>query len=388
MDRDKRMPSSHPDREPVPHVDGLPPGPDLSYDSESHSSDDECLPPDVDSEQERDILERLAPGMQEEDIQEMVNDYYLRSNVRKRKKEQKLARKHGRQGRSHQSREREVQVKMQYGHIYQNYGNWCQDCKNNSNFLEDAHSGDVICAECGAVASEKGLGFQEYILPTKRRSKPYHPLVHFRQRLAQLTGKDPKIRAPVFRRIRHYLRNIFDPKLLYTFGKRNLSRILTLLGLPRRYSANWIQVRRRLNLDPEPPICTNEDLLWRRMNMRYLCLTVAFIETLSKKEGRTIDLKRAKNLGRKNIINVNYSYLQLLRLEEPSLLDAFGKFLPQLCSKEQPNKNNKRWKILMEYCHAHFPRSVCAKTGETFSFNWEYVPLTQRDIEEHCVYFD
>lgn len=248
----------------------------------------------------------------------------------------------------------------------------------------------MICGDCGLVSSEKGLGFQEYALPSKRRSKPYHPIVHFRQRLAQLTGKDPQIRGPVFRRLTKALRKVYhqDAEGLDRMGKRNLSKILTQLKLPRRYSANWIQVRRRMNLDPEPPECTNEELLWRRMNQRYICLTEAFVETLSKKEGRTVDVKKVKNLGRKNIINVNYSFLQLLRLEEPLLLDSFGKFLPQLCSKEQPNKNNKRWKLLMECCQARFPRSVCPKTGETFQFNWEYIPLTQRDIEEHCVYFD
>ena len=310
-----------------------------------------------------------------------VLNRFLRHDERKSSKR--------RQGRSYKSRERAKETRRAHVGIRYEQFPVCE-C-GNLQFYEDRSTGDNVCSECGIVITEKGLGFSEHEPIRQKYSKPYRPLVHFRQRLAQLTGKDPQIRSRVFNTLTRHLRSSVPVDEMEKIGKRRVSRALTQLKLPRRYSANWIQVRRRMNLDPEPPVLTNEDFLWKRMNQRYWCLTEAFNETLSKKthaQRETLPPTSLKSLSRKNIINVNYSFLQLLRLEDPSMLEVFGKFFPQLCSKEQPNKNNKRWKVLMEYCKKNFRQSVCPKTEEIFVMNWEFLPLTQTDIEKYCVYFD
>lgn len=310
-------------------------------------------------------------------IQDLVEIFRGEQKLKKRKRK-------GRQGRSHKSRKLAEENTKRHCHIEFTVPQ-CTDC-NSDEFFEDVRTGDSICTMCGAVQKGNGLLWRDCTFTRYKHSKPYQPIVHFRQRLAQLTGKDPFMRTKVFNQLTEHLRFTVSPEDIDKIGKKRVSKALTQLKLPRRYSANWIQIRRRMNLFPAPPEFTNQDYLWKMMNQRYWCLSEAFKTTLCKKEEWMTPV--VKSLSRKNIPNVNYSFLQLLRLEEPSLLSVLGKFFPQLCSKEQPNKNNKRWKILMEYCKKNFSKSVNPKTEEIFVLHWEYIPLTQKDIEEHCVYFD
>lgn len=308
-------------------------------------------------------------------------NYVLTKKAKKKKKK-------GRQGRSAESRERAKRIKEEWrsmvrqGLVQDDEEPVCKEC-NDPDLIEDQHSGDLICTNCGIVQISKGLGFNCLVTQKTKFSKPYQPLVHFRQRLAQLTGKDPLINDEIWEKLKTVIetRKLDDSRL----GKKTISKLLIELKLPRRLSANWIQVRSRLNLEPHPPEIDDPETLWKRLNARYFCVTIAFQRTLKKLGPQE---SKGRNLFRKNIINVNYSFLQLLRQENPDFLEHFGKFFPQLSSKEQPGRNNKRWKILMEYCKKNYETYSCPKTGERFKFKWDFFPLSTLDIMEHCVYFD
>lgn len=312
---------------------------------------------------------------------------YLSYCLNKPPKEKK---KKGRQGRSAESRMRSQKSRdnwrtmVRQGIIQEERDPVCKECFGDE-LMEDGRSGDVVCLTCGVVQSSQGLGFDCCVPVKVKPSKPYQPLVHFRQRQAQLVNRDPRIQKKTWKKLeREILSRNFPEEELKILGKKKLSHILIEMKMPRRLSANWIQVRLRLGLEPSPPTPENADLLWKRMNGRYFCLTNAFFHTLKKRD----DLSHSKNLSRKNIINVNYSFLQLLRLENPDFLSLFGIFFPQLSSKEQPGRNNKRWKILMEYCEKNYKNYSCPKTNEPFYFNWKFIPLTSLEIMEHCTFFD
>ena len=362
MGRNKTFaPPPHRDS-PVPAMASLPTQQELFDSSESDCSDDSSDEALDDSEQE-DIVALL-----------------IRQEERDKKKQKK-----GRQGRSHESRRRAEEVKKHYMQFKDDVIS-CKDC-GCTDLVEDHQSGDLICSDCGLVHSGGGVLFDEHFCIRGKLSKRYQELVHFRQRLAQLRGWDPMIKSKIFNRLTIELRN--NKADLTNMGKRRVSKALTNLKLPRRFSANWIQIRRRMGLNPVPDDTQGDAMLWTRMNFRYSCLATAFHKTLSRKTDDGDKKKDVpKALQRKNIINVNYSFIQLLRLEDEKYLEIYGRYFPQLCSKEQPQKNNRRWKILIEYLDQHYKKLGVPKLESVYCFNWEYKPLTQALIEKHCMFFD
>jgi hypothetical protein len=360
----------------LPHVPSVLSESESTDSDESDSSESEFLgnQPHHESTEPSELL-----SFEEEEEAKYVANLLAREKERKKKKK-KIS---GRQGRSHESRERSRQNNILYKQNPTECYPKCPDC-GNENLIEDERTADLICPECAIVCSSDGLTLQATMRPHEKKSKPYQSVVHYRQRRAQLMGKDPVIPKRIRKKLITEL-FLLDHKELQLFGKKTLSRILTKLKLPRRYAANWLQLRRRFGLDPLPIRFTNDDVLWTRMNLRYTCIAKAFAETLSREKALP---HVPKSLIRKNIVNVNYTFLQLLRLETDDALEHFGIFFPQLCSKEQPAKNNRRWKYIIDYCNANFKRFSCVKTDVTYQFDWNYLPLTQPEIKEHCTYFN
>jgi hypothetical protein len=91
---------------------------------------------------------------------------------------------------------------------------------------------------------------------------------------------------------------------------------------------------------------------------------------------------------RRNIVNVNYVTVQLLRLESEEVFQAWGKYFPQLTSKKQPRMNNERWQILMKGCRERYEYFSFQKTEEVIYLgDWEYKELTPDLIKDHCQFF-
>lgn len=324
---------------------------------------------------------------------EGVVDWLARIPLEKKKKK-------GRQGRNFASRRRDKTSKEENKFTKFDTDNTCLNCLSDE-MTEDYTSGDLICSNCGVIQEEKGLGFSN-LIPTVRHkngkgSKRYQRIVHFSQRSAQLLGNDPKIRKVFWTIICRELAEVLlnRPEEMEFFGKKSLSRIIAKYPneLPRRLSANWIQVRRRLNEEmglelTVPPVLEKEEetILWKNVKARYACIATAFENTLCKKTRETT--KKTKNIERTNIYNVNYIVLQLLRLEDEVYFQKYGIFFPQLTSKDQPHQNNNRWKILVKYCSSQFSTYSCPKTEKTFHFTWKYIPMTTEEILKFCVYFD
>lgn len=308
-----------------------------------------------------------------------------------------------RQGRNRESRKRARRVGKELKFLNPKY-DVCEEC-GREDFVEDSASGDVICSECGLVQSSQGLGFSAHVqMRYTNKSKRYARVVHFRQRLAQMLLKDPLIEEPTWSEIEK--RILSDPNLdREHFGKKAFSQVLKEMmpKIPKeklerrklkgkkpptnpykRLSANWIQVRSRLGFGILPPSLENEEYYYERLCARYQCIDHVFQEKLWDEKG---ERRSEQGLKRRNIINVNYIMVQLLRLESEELFQLWGKFFPQLTSKRQPKINNRRWEILMVECARRYASFAIPKTGEIIKFSWEFKELTLEEIGKTCSFF-
>jgi len=274
--------------------------------------------------------------------------------------------KTGRQGRSRETRLRIANLPKFEETDYRT----CPNCNSYNCFVEDYTSGDLICRECGVVREGKGLGLTQHILIKRNPSKKYQRIVHFKQRLAMLLGRGPQLSKEQLNRI--WIEIEKDPNLDCCMGKKSLAAILSKIGMEPKLANHWIQVRQRLALWPYP---LPTDLLpeqLERMKMRYLCIEAGFVENLGGCPAP---------LGRKNIINLNYTLAQLLRLETPDFVyKYFAPFLPQLTGKDQPAMNNRRWQMIVEWCSVNRAFYTDPKTGLTYRFDWPYLPITKEEI--------
>lgn len=308
-----------------------------------------------------------------------------------------------RQGRNKESRKRAKRVSKELKFLNPKY-DVCTEC-GLEDFVEDSSSGDVICSQCGLIQSAKGLGFSAFVqMRYNNKSKRYARVVHFRQRLAQMLLRDPLIEEPTWTELQR--RILSDPALdREHFGKKAFSQVLKEM-MPKenqrklekrkrkgkkpppnpykRLSANWIQVRSRLNFGNLPPSLENEEFYYERLCARYQCIDHVFQEKLWDEKG---ERRSEQGLKRRNIINVNYIMVQLLRLESEELFQLWGKFFPQLTSKRQPKINNLRWKILMEECAKRYSFFAIPKTGEIIRLEWEFKELTLEEIGKTCSFF-
>lgn len=294
----------------------------------------------------------------------------------------------GRQGRSKENRQKARSTKKENEDLTVDYcPNQCPNCDGNE-WIEDYRSGDVVCAECGRVESERGLGLSvNFNYRTKVKSKPYQKVVHFRQRMAQLLGRDPDIKEEIWAPLEEEIKRTMTKEEIERMGKKKFAEVLKRLNLPgtKRLSANWIQARRRLNCFELPHEVDDLTGLYKRLCARYSCVSNVFRETLYSPKG---ERPKENLLERRNILNVNYVTLQILRMESEPVWKVWAKYFPQLVSRKQPQKNNQRWKIIVEICKKRYPRYGHPRTEEEIFFEWNYIEFTREEINKHCTFFD
>lgn len=309
-----------------------------------------------------------------------------------------------RQGRNRKSRENSQKHKEVWKAWEQNISPvapCCEDCV----LVEDHTNGDVICTSCGEVDSTQGgLGFQENTLVLFKKSPPYRRVVHFRQRRAEIKCIDPKLSEFMLVKIEKELygpdRAERYPGDSTTWGKRTFSNVLDALGYPRKLACRWIQIRERLDFLPTRPDVPDE--LLKRVEFRYDCIQRVFDQTLCTRnhrymmeqrkktkseirQGKTEEaysmLPRWKGLYRRNIPNINYLFVQMVRLDTEEWFHELLPWFPQLSGEDQPSLNNMRWRVLLDECRKLYPVYSNPKggkdpDGEPIYFNWDYKPLS------------
>lgn len=303
-----------------------------------------------------------------------------------------------RQGRNRKSRENSQKHKDVWKAWEQNVQE-VEPCCEDRVLVEDHNNGDVICTSCGEVdRTQGGLGFQKNTLVLFKKSPPYRRVVHWRQRRAELKCIDPKLSEFMLVKIERELygpeREEKYPGDSTTWGKRTFSNVLHALGYPRKLACRWIQIRERLNFLPARPIVPDE--LLKRVEFRYDCIQRIFDQTLCTrnkellKKRSEIDkcrqdeansiLPHWKGLYRRNIPNINYLFVQMVRLDSEEWFHELLPWFPQLSGEDQPSLNNMRWSVLLGECRKHYPVYSNPKGGkdpdeEPIFFNWDYKPL-------------
>jgi hypothetical protein len=303
--------------------------------------------------------------------------------------------KKGRQGRSAEVRKRKAWEKEGWTEVKQVDGttcfqqlitgvnqsfSQCPECMGR-NFIEDHSSGDLICGDCGVVVSEGGIAFSEnqFVLP-RNFSKPYQKVVHFRQRISQLLCKDPELDDEIIQTIFEYIKK--NPHLgdSSIFGIKTFSLICRKTQLNPKIASHWLQIRKRLEIAPFVGEISKD--LIQRITMRYICISHCFEHSLSKKGNQG-----QSPLFRNNVLNLNYSIIQLIRIESEADFKRLAKFFPQLISQNQPALNNERWKILLERCQKQYPQFSDPVKGDYYRFDWPYIPLKADDLINHFYHF-
>lgn len=124
---------------------------------------------------------------------------------------------------------------------------------------------------------------------------------------------------------------------------------------------------------------------------RYFCISNAFDRCLRKSgntgvddamDGSNTTLEVSKGtpppssstqpfLFRNNIINLNYTIVQLARLESKSLFVEMAPYFPQLYSQYQPRINNARWRKLIDYCQREYREVADPVHGDLYGFEWD-----------------
>jgi hypothetical protein len=298
--------------------------------------------------------------------------------------------KKGRQGRSMEVR-RKKELERQGWYQGQRYFFQsdqipkCRECGSQNCFVEDHSSGDLICTSCGVVSEELGgLGFvSNCFTHNPLVSKPYQKVVHFRQRISQLLCRDPEQEFDHLRMIRDYvIRENYRLGNPSFYGIKTFSYICRALGLNPKIASHWMQIRKRLGIEPSCYPNPSPELL-HRITMRYICVAHCFDSTLRRKRGEA----SPNPLKRNNVINLNYSIIQLIRMESESEFFRLAKFFPQLISHNQPALNNKRWEIILEECRTKYSKFSDPLRGEPFSFDWPYKPILVEDLVKYFYFF-
>lgn len=285
----------------------------------------------------------------------------------------------------------------------------CKDC-HGTDFVYDHCSGDTVCSLCGRVFERGGFGSAVNLgqgMQVRLLSKPYDRGVHFQQRLAQLTCIDPSLPNWFIRTLAEFLwesgesqelslgvsrerwgilswKSLFDGALFREYLRlvcpKEKPRRALLPFSPSKLASHWLQIRMRLGISPWRVSLDCQTLA--EMRRRYRLVSSAFDNTLRKLgEGHTAN--SPSSLSRKNIININYTMAQLLRLVSPSLWKEYAKFIPQLHSSSQPLHNNQRWEIMMQYC------SLWYRTQADFAYPllWTFFPITESLLENEFKFF-
>ena len=244
----------------------------------------------------------------------------------------------GRQGRTTQKRlEMQKMRENQRKNSPEKIEPKCYRCASY-NLVEDDHSGDVICTDCGIVQLGHGLEIRVNDIPSaKRYSQDYSRKTHLNQRIKNLQIRDVKISKRIIRAI--YKKCKKENIDLEHMNKKDISNMVREMKLcdknnASKVSRSYLQIKKRLGyLDRDYCLDDIDEDVWEIIRMRFDMVSVEFDR-----------LKKENLIDRSNIITINFLIREFLRIEDKSYLPLFSKYLTQFKEnkkKVDPRKDNE-----------------------------------------------
>lgn len=294
-----------------------------------------------------------------------------------------------RQGRTHETRDRVAKQKILIEQALKE-AQVLFNCKYCEGYIvTDKTSGSSYCEDCGwqckatAFFDTKGTKEQLAYSPKNRRVQLYDPETHFAQTTSATMANDPRIKEQDIITIARYLnheQNTDVTGLVPSYmGPRVIKEAVLQCKLQPTYASHWIQICSRI--DSNFPVLDISQDMRERLKLRYRCVKEAFEKVIKTKSDTECNKKG--NLNRRNMPNLNYTIPQMMRIESEQLFRENAQFFPQGMSEQQPELNNLRWKSIIAYCKENCSRTYSYETKRTsfeYKFEWEYIPLTTKDI--------
>lgn len=354
-------------------------------------------------DKEKEKLEAILWVAEDQDIynvkfdedEQLFKVSYKKEDKQKIKLENSLKPKKGRQGRSKETRlrrrkEKFIQAKLLKTQKIEEF-RVCRNCHSEDYILQDDRNSSMICINCGLVIEDvwNTKTMTNMICDSfgsNNGSNPYEREVHYQQRLSSVQGKDPEVEEEDIRKIQNFLELEENRKIrgasLYFCGWQSIKEAVKKLKLNPVYSSRWVQIRSRFYINGiDKEVVTIPDQYTNVLKLRFILVSQAFDKTIFNNNNNN-----QQQLSRKNMINLNFLIPCLIRLESEELFRDTAKFFPQNKSEHQPEINNQRLEIIINYCRDNFSRLYVFKE-EHYNLKWEYKPITTSDIINYFIYF-
>lgn len=258
--------------------------------------------------------------------------------------------------------------------------------------VQDTHGDSTFCDGCGLQSDVVFQNISPYSSEHRHKSKPYDRTVHYRQRLSDLTGRGPWIEQEHIDSIHEFLTGgkyldkeewgMSVDNMKYV-GMQMIKSCIKRLELPACYSARWIQIKSRLDVEGiEDDVLDVDQNFVEEMTLRYTFVSEAFDHTVRK-----VSRHEKEHLHRTNIIPLNYSIMQIIRIMSEEAFRRNGRFFPPNRSDHQPYLNNKRWKLMIDWLVQNRTGMFTSKEG-VFNVEWRYIPVTEQDIFNYMLVYE
>lgn len=238
-----------------------------------------------------------------------------------------------------------------------------------------------VCYGCGLVMNT--LLFYDDSHPNKnKQSKPYKPIHHFSERIAQWTATGPVISDQFFLEIlRQHLSGV-DFVDLVKWGPATFASVIKCIDKKykvnyscKKYHERWVWLRNYFNIEPPPYV---PDELIKILQIRYIIVHRAFkafteeffvFEGLYKK--------------RKNIININYVMLNCLKQEKrPEYYKYFANIKGW---KSNWSEIKLYWGAIKQVMIIRY-ESLCHIGNVVYEIRWDEPDITLEEINASQFY--
>lgn len=238
--------------------------------------------------------------------------------------------------------------------------------------------GELVCSNCGLVQDQifSDISYETSKPFLGKVSKKYDRSVHFRERTAAWNNTGPMIPDEDWMKIEEAFYDLDHPKK-HLLGKKLFNQICNEAGFKeKKYGERWIQARLRLGLEPpdwQPP----EPELIKEMHQRFFLVNKAFQNTIHKDTDDQGVVPYC--FKRRNIINLNYIILQLLRLIDEFEFQYWQKYF-DLSTKNSLKLFNYYWRVMIEWINENQKNYYDSKNEQIFRFDWTYIKLRKSDL--------
>lgn len=238
-----------------------------------------------------------------------------------------------------------------------------------------------VCHGCGLVMQT--LLFYDDSHPNKnKQSKPYKPIHHFSERIAQWTGTGPLISDQFFLSILKKEINDADFLDLVHWGPSSFAEVIKKIDLKykvnyskQKFHERWIWLRHHFDIEPLPYV---PDELQRALQIRYIIIHRAFLLFVAEYYVFEGLFKK-----RKNIININYVMLNCLKQEKQP---QFYKYFSNIKGwKSNWPEIVLYWKAIKQVMIHKF-HCLCHIGNMVYEIKWDEPDITLEEINASKFY--